>query len=382
MGIMESELQPCSGKQVSMIHSDYAGEYETGIRCLGCSRTSPRLSVFFELELYTKGQSRLEDCIKSYFADEELKESNKYDCDQCREKTGEKQEAVREVFLKKLPKVLVFHLLRFDYNYAKGTKTKIKNRLSFPEDLVMSHHGVNIDVADSTYRLQAILVHNGPSAFHGHYATQLRDENDTWWELDDDYTCNLSKSTKSKKGMQLGELQGEPVVKEPKEKRKKTKKKAGSAEDPDWNEDDTAVGAGPAHAAGEPASESVPEHAATEASGSTRHFSRNVYMLTYHKVPRNEPAPQGPPQPADGVAEEVKLSNTELENSIKKRAQDAESATERIRTLYNTLGEDGKVWVKTEWLEKWLKHDACCSGTRRRTKSTKRSRTRTRSPRR
>lgn len=63
-------------------------------------------------------------------------------------------------------------------------------------------------------------------------------------------------------------------------------------------------------------------------------------------------------QPADGVAEEVKLSNTELENSIKKRAQDAESATERIRTLYNTLGEDGKVWVKTEWLEKWLKHDA------------------------
>ena len=90
------------------------------------------------------------------------------------------------------------------------------------------------------YRLQAILVHNGPSAFHGHYATQLRDENDTWWELDDDYTCNLSKSTKSKKGMQLGELQGEPVVKEPKEKRKKTKKKAGSAEDPDWNEDDTA----------------------------------------------------------------------------------------------------------------------------------------------
>jgi len=59
-------------------------------------------------------------------------------------------------------------------------------------------------------------------------------------------------------------------------------------------------------------------------------------------------------QPADGVAEEVKLRNTELENSIKKRAQDAESA----RTLYNTLGEDGKVWVKTEWLEKWLKHDA------------------------
>ena len=54
MGIMESEVQPCSGKQVSMIHSDYAGEYETGIRCLGCSKMSPRLSVFFELELYTK----------------------------------------------------------------------------------------------------------------------------------------------------------------------------------------------------------------------------------------------------------------------------------------------------------------------------------------
>ena len=54
MGIMESELQPCIGKQVGMIHSDYAGEYETGIRGFGCQKYSPRRSVFFELELYTK----------------------------------------------------------------------------------------------------------------------------------------------------------------------------------------------------------------------------------------------------------------------------------------------------------------------------------------
>ena len=62
------------------------------------------------------------------------------------------QVAQREVFLTKLPKVLVFHLLRFDYNSAKGTKTKIKDRLSFPEELDMSQYGQDIDVADSTYR--------------------------------------------------------------------------------------------------------------------------------------------------------------------------------------------------------------------------------------
>lgn len=62
------------------------------------------------------------------------------------------QNAQREVWLTKLPKVLVFHLLRFDYNFAKGTKTKIKDRLSFPEELDMSHYGQNIDVADATYR--------------------------------------------------------------------------------------------------------------------------------------------------------------------------------------------------------------------------------------
>lgn len=86
-------------------------------------------------------------------------------------------------------------------------------------------------------RLQAILIHKGPSAFHGHYATQLRDENNTWWELDDDCTCNLSTSTKSKTGVQLGELQGEPAVKEPKEKKKT---KAALVKDPDWNEDSSA----------------------------------------------------------------------------------------------------------------------------------------------
>ena len=54
MGIMESELQPCTGKQEGVIKADYAGEYETGIRCLLCAQKSPRPSVFFELELYTK----------------------------------------------------------------------------------------------------------------------------------------------------------------------------------------------------------------------------------------------------------------------------------------------------------------------------------------
>ena len=38
-----------------------------------------------------QGQSRLEDCIRSYFAPEELTGSNKYDCDTCRNVTGEKQ---------------------------------------------------------------------------------------------------------------------------------------------------------------------------------------------------------------------------------------------------------------------------------------------------
>jgi len=88
--------------------------------------------------------------------------------------------------------------------------------------------------------LQAILVHKGSSASHGHYATQLRDEDGSWWELDDDYTCNLSKSTKSKKGVQLGELQSGPVAKGPKGRGQKKKKKAGSTDDPDRNEDDTA----------------------------------------------------------------------------------------------------------------------------------------------
>ena len=59
MGIMESELQPCTGKQEGVIKADYAGEYETGIRCLLCAQKSPRPSVFFELELYTKVIKRL-----------------------------------------------------------------------------------------------------------------------------------------------------------------------------------------------------------------------------------------------------------------------------------------------------------------------------------
>jgi ubiquitin C-terminal hydrolase len=72
-----------------------------------------------------QGREQLEECLDAYFAAEILEGANAYHCDKC----AAKRDAKREPVLTELPRVLSLHLLRFEYNYATGTKKKLKDSL-------------------------------------------------------------------------------------------------------------------------------------------------------------------------------------------------------------------------------------------------------------
>lgn len=101
-------------------------------------------------------------------------------------KTGNKQ-----ISIETLPKVLILHLIRFEYN---NSTQKIWKKIGYPLELeipkevfsrqqqlsVLNHGGL------PKYRLTAVVYHHGKNASGGHYTVDVRrQEGREWIRLDD-----------------------------------------------------------------------------------------------------------------------------------------------------------------------------------------------------
>ena len=103
----------------------------------------------------------------------------RYFCSHC----NELQEAKRYTELRELPPVLHFSLLRFIYDFSTTERKKSKHVIQFPKSLDMdqfmdpgpSGGKKRKHSAGNMYQLRGVLMHRGPSAYHGHYETQIYD---------------------------------------------------------------------------------------------------------------------------------------------------------------------------------------------------------------
>ena len=130
--ILERQLTTSAGK----VMHQYRGKYCYETKCHKCQTPSSRESVFYELELQTKGHKTLDACLAAYFEPEELKGSNQYQCGPC----GTKQDASRGTKLLDLPEVLSLHLLRFYYDLKTMNKNKLNQFLQYPETLDLAKY--------------------------------------------------------------------------------------------------------------------------------------------------------------------------------------------------------------------------------------------------
>nr|CAB3267564.1 ubiquitin carboxyl-terminal hydrolase 48-like [Phallusia mammillata] len=194
MGVLET-----NSTLSSVIQHQFCGEYEYQTKCLSCQTITSRPSRFYELDLNIQGHKELKECIMEFLKKEMLCGENQYHCDAC----TCKRDAVRQIFLKKLPQTLSLQLLRFVYDKSSQQRHKIVTSLTFPDTLDFSsilngnENMSNLEQRELQYQLSAVLIHRGPSASSGHYIAHIKDTaNENWYKFNDESVVKMKTGTK------------------------------------------------------------------------------------------------------------------------------------------------------------------------------------------
>lgn len=186
----------------TLVEEVFGGSVKTTYHCLTCGRDSVNEEAIMDLHLaFPEGsvtkdgvgadakscQRRLaskegggeeaaapprplsvEDLLETYFEPESMEGDNKYHCNAC----GALRDARRTVALAEPPRHLILTLMRFSYDNATRTRSKILHNVAYPKLLVLPE---NCGLAErAAYALYAVVVHSGTSADRGHYYTYAR----------------------------------------------------------------------------------------------------------------------------------------------------------------------------------------------------------------
>ncbi|XP_076349465.1 ubiquitin carboxyl-terminal hydrolase 40-like isoform X2 [Tachypleus tridentatus] len=170
---IENSLVGTSGK--SLISQLYRGSTVNQITCQLCGKVSEREEDFLDLNVIVTGYSSLQDSLNNTYLHRELmKGKNQYHCSSCNQLVNAKKGAR----ILKLPQILSFSLLRFNYDFSKGERIKETGKFSFPLEIDMAPYceknqktGDNVS---SHYELFSVLIHSG-SSHGGHYHAYIRD---------------------------------------------------------------------------------------------------------------------------------------------------------------------------------------------------------------
>ncbi|KAJ5080211.1 ubiquitin carboxyl-terminal hydrolase [Anaeramoeba ignava] len=88
------------------------------------------LSVSVEV----KHKTNLIESLEHYVEGEFMKAENQFYCSKCEKKV----DALKKIYFGSLPKILIIHLKRFEYNPQNGSRTKVDSEFEFPVELDMS----------------------------------------------------------------------------------------------------------------------------------------------------------------------------------------------------------------------------------------------------
>lgn len=320
ISLLEGKLSYQSNPAVSnIVHEQYSGEYAYITKCCNCLNESTYPSLFYELDLNIKGHKDIYSCLEEFLKEEKLEGNNQYYCSYCQNK----QNATRAIRLLRLPKLLNLQLLRFVFDRQTGCKKKLNSYIQFCEVLDLSKY-VQKPENSALYDLYAVLIHQGPSAYSGHYVAHIQDRISGAWFKFNDETVERMEGKK----LQLGTEE---------------------------NLIDNSVKTNP--------------KAPKLTKGS--HASNNAYMLVYRL--RDDNYTEYPADTSEEwdlpeyLQEAVVEDNSKFEEWVADlaimREQNVMTGKARqmeIRSLYEILPvKEGMPyeWINTDWLIKWLTSD-------------------------
>ncbi|KAI0345367.1 cysteine proteinase [Trametopsis cervina] len=195
MAHLDSEFQKQSDPTLkSLIADQFQGKEVYATVCTRCHKRSQRDNDFLEIEVSLTNNAKLEERIAALLEPETLSGDNKYFCSAC----DSLQDAERHTEITELPPVLHFSLLRFVYDLTTMERKKSKQLISFPETLDMGQFlkskqkSATRSNNSNKYQLRGILLHKGPSAYHGHYEAQIFDvATKTWYQFNDELVTKI-----------------------------------------------------------------------------------------------------------------------------------------------------------------------------------------------
>ena len=173
-------------QSTSLLHQIFGGYSRSQVICSKCHNRSNTYETFLTLSIDVQHCQSIRDSLGRYTKKEFLGNANLYKCEKCKQKV----EATRRVTFHRLPKILVLHLKRFNYN---GLNMKLSKHLNFPDILEMNHFlSEGVSRAGAQYQLYAVLVHSGFSSHSGHYYCFVKAPNGMWYKCNDSHVSKCS----------------------------------------------------------------------------------------------------------------------------------------------------------------------------------------------
>ncbi|CAG8436597.1 9374_t:CDS:10 [Diversispora eburnea] len=172
--------------QAMLLKEHFGGTLVQQIKSRDCGHISEKEESFFAIQCEVKNKKNVEESLELYVEGELLDGDNQYFCAKCEKSV----EAIKRSCIKTLPKNLIMHLKRFDFDMELLKRVKINEHFEFPTRINMEPYTLDyligkesgqidelktdIDKDQFEYELVGVLVHTG-TADSGHYYSFIRE---------------------------------------------------------------------------------------------------------------------------------------------------------------------------------------------------------------
>ncbi len=156
----------------------------------GCTHHRKNEIPFYSIQLLVKNKNNLFQSLDYFIDGEVMSGDNAIFCQTCNRKIP----SIKYQSFKILPRILIFVLKRFEFNYNTMTKIKINDYYEFPIELDMTNYTYDYlnnknnydrNKNNNLYKLKGFVVHSG-TCENGHYYSFIYDNNyNQWFEFND-----------------------------------------------------------------------------------------------------------------------------------------------------------------------------------------------------
>ena len=187
MDKLESRLKGTNNENI--IKYIFQGQQNDNLNFEGdCPHKRTNISDFYNIQLQVKDKKDIYESLDTFIEGEYMSGDNSILCEKCNKKFP----ANKNQDFKTLPRVLMFVLKRFEFDYNKMTRYKINDHFEFPLELDMNKYtndyitGKNKNI-NNKYLLRGVVIHSG-SCENGHYYSIIKNidsKNEDWFLYND-----------------------------------------------------------------------------------------------------------------------------------------------------------------------------------------------------